>query len=70
MTSLQSYTRLALYVAISMVTTASAGLLTVDFSNGKQVAVFALGVLGSGLVTARSYIDKTPSDVIPKSDQP
>lgn len=63
MTSAQSTARLALYVLIAMVTTASAGVLTVDFGDQKEVAVFALAVIAAGLNTARSYIDKSPSEV-------
>lgn len=55
--------RLALYVAISMVATASAGLMAVDFTDRKQLAAFTLGVVSSGLVTARSFIDKSPAQV-------
>lgn len=55
--------RLALYVAVAMVTAASAGIATVDFGDGKQVASFALSVIATGLVTARSYIDKSESQV-------
>lgn len=64
MTPAQSTARLALYVLIAMVTTASAGVLTVDFNDQKEVAVFALAVIAAGLNTARSYIDKSPSEVI------
>jgi hypothetical protein len=55
--------RLSLYVAVAMVTAASAGISTVDFADGKQVASFALSVVATGLVTARSYIDKSESQV-------
>lgn len=70
MTSSQSTTRLVLYVASTMIAAASAGLMTVDFTNPKAVCGFALSVIGTGLITARSYIDKTPSEVKPKEDQP
>lgn len=63
MTPKQSSLRLALYVLIAMVTTASAGVLTVDFSDAKQVAVFALAIIAAGLNTARSYIDQSPNQV-------
>jgi hypothetical protein len=46
-----------------MVTAASAGVLTVNFSDSKEVAVFALAVIAAGLNTARSYIDKSPAEV-------
>lgn len=63
MTPKQSTARLVLYVLIAMVTTASAGVLTVDFSDSKQVAVFTLAIIAAGLNTARSYIDQTPTQI-------
>jgi len=63
MTPKASSLRLALYVCVSMVSAASAGVLTVDFSNSKQVAVFALAIIAAGLNTARSYIDTSDSQV-------
>ena len=63
MTSSQSTARLVLYVLIAMVTAASAGVLTVDFSDSKQVAVFVLAIIAAGLNTARSYIDKSATEV-------
>ena len=46
-----------------MITAASAGVLTVDFSDKKEVAVFVLAILAAGLNTSRSYIDKSASEV-------
>ena len=63
MTPTQSTARLALYVLVAMCSAASAGVMTVNFSDPKQVAVFALAVIGAGANTARSYIDKSPSEV-------
>ena len=63
MTPAQSTARLVLYVLVAMVTAASAGVLTVNFSDSKEVAVFALAVIAAGLNTARSYIDKSPAEV-------
>jgi hypothetical protein len=63
MTSTQSTTRLVLYVLIATVTAASAGVLTVDFGDLKQVAVFVLAIVAAGLNTARSYIDKSATEV-------
>lgn len=63
MTPKQSIARLTLYVLIAMVTTASAGVLTVNFADPKQVAVFALAIIAAGLNTARSYIDQTPTQI-------
>lgn len=70
MTSSQSTTRLVLYVLVAMVSSASAGLATVDFADTKQIISFILSIIATGLITARSYIDKTPSEVKPKADQP
>jgi len=63
MTPSASILRLVLYVLSAMVMAASGGLASVDFSNGKQVAGYALGIIATGLITARSYIDKSPSEV-------
>lgn len=66
MTRKQSHARLALYVLTAMVTAASAGISTVDFSDWRQVASYALSIAATGLVTARSYIDQTPNQIIEK----
>jgi hypothetical protein len=55
--------RLALYVAVAMGTAASAGIASVDFADQKQVIQFALSVIVTGMITARSYIDKSESEV-------
>jgi hypothetical protein len=55
--------RLALYVAVAMGTAASAGIASVDFADSKQVIQFALSVIVTGMITARSYIDKSESEV-------
>lgn len=70
MTKSASTTRLVLYVVTAMLTAASAGLATVDFSDNKQVAAFVISVISTGAVTWRSYIDQSPSDIKPQSDQP
>jgi hypothetical protein len=57
MTPEQSTLRLVLYVLIAVVSAGSAGLATIDFSDAKQVIGFTLGLLGTALTTARSYID-------------
>ncbi len=64
MTPKQSTARLALYVLTAMVTAASAGIASVDFGEWRQVAAFVLSILATGLVTARSYIDQSPTQVI------
>jgi len=63
MTPKQSTARLILYVLIAMVTSATAGLQTVDFTNWKEVAGFTLSVIATGLITARSYIDQSPNQI-------
>lgn len=65
MTPKQSTARLALYILIAMGTAASAGLATVNFADWREAAGFALSVVMTGLVTARSYIDQTPTQVSP-----
>jgi hypothetical protein len=59
----QSIARLFLYILIAMGTSASAGLTTVDFSDWRETASFMLSVAMTGLITARSYIDQTPSRI-------
>lgn len=63
MSQKQSTTRLTLYIAIAMGTSASAGLPTVDFSDWRQAVSFVLSVLMTGAITCRSYIDQTPTKV-------
>jgi len=48
---------LVLYVLIAVVSAGSAGLATIDFTDANQVIGFTLGLLGTALTTARSYID-------------
>lgn len=63
MTPKQSTARLTLYILIAMGTAATAGLPTIDFANWREVTGFALSIVMTGLVTARSYIDQTPTQV-------
>jgi hypothetical protein len=63
MTPEQSTLRLVLYVLIAVVSAGSAGLATIDFTDAKQVIGFALGLLGTALTTARSYIDTSEKTV-------
>jgi Trk-type K+ transport system membrane component len=63
MTPKQSTARLSLYILIAMGTAASAGLTTVNFSDWRETTSFALSVLMTGLITARSYIDQTPTQI-------
>jgi len=64
MTNKQSIARLILYVLATMATSASAGITVVDFNNKQQLVGFIISVLSTGLVTARSYIDQSPNQVI------
>jgi hypothetical protein len=52
-----------LYVLIAMVTSASGGLQAVNFTDWKEATGYVLGIIATGLVTARSYIDQTPSRI-------
>ena len=63
MTEQQSTLRLVLYVLIAVVSAGSAGLATIDFSDAKQVLGFGLGLLGTALTTARSYIDTSEKQI-------
>ena len=63
MTEKQSTTRLVLYVLIAVVSAGSAGLATINFADAKQVLGFGLGLLGTALTTARSYIDQSEKQV-------
>jgi hypothetical protein len=63
MTPEQSTIRLVLYVLIAVVSAGSAGLATIDFTDAKQLIGFALGLLGTALTTARSYIDQSEKTV-------
>lgn len=69
MTPKQSTARLSLYVAIAMLTAASTGLQSLDLHDWKQVAGYVLGIITTGLVTARSYIDQTPNQVSPPREK-
>ena len=65
MTPKQSTARLSLYILIASSTSASAGLATVNFADWRETVGFALSVVMTGLITARSYIDQTPTQVSP-----
>ena len=61
----ESTIRLALYILIAMGTSASAGLMTVNFGNWRETVSFILSICMTGLITARSYIDQSPVAVKP-----
>ena len=65
MTPKQSTARLSLYILIAMGSSGSAGLATVNFADWRETVGFALSVVMTGLITARSYIDQTPTQVSP-----
>ena len=44
-----------IYILAAMVATASAGIMSVDFTNPNQVACYALSIIASGLVAAKTY---------------
>jgi hypothetical protein len=48
-----------------MLTAASTGLQALDHTDPKQLAAYILGILSTGLITARSYIDQSPNQVTP-----
>lgn len=68
MTSAASYGRLALYIVGNVIQAAIAGIVSVDFQDSKAVWVFALGLAGVAATTWRSYIDKSPSQVVPNEN--
>jgi len=60
----QSNIRHFLYVAAAVLTTAIGMYHSVDFTDPNQVVGFALNIALSGVVTSRSYIDKSASEVL------
>ncbi len=63
MTAKQSTARLCLYIAQALLAAAVTGIMAVDFTDWKQVALFVLGIIAAGVNTARSYIDQSPTQV-------
>lgn len=64
-TQKDSNVRLTLYVVIAMATSASTGLNTLDTADTRGLVAFGLQVILAGLITARAYIDQTPTNVQP-----
>jgi len=64
MTPFQSNLRLVCYVALAMIAAASTSMMSIDFSDARQVALFTLGVLGSGFTALRSYIDTSSVKIV------
>lgn len=64
MTSKQSTARLVFYVATAMLATFSGGIMSVDFSDWRAVALFIAAIIGAGLTAARSYLDTSSSQVV------
>ena len=63
MTPSASNLRLCTYVNGAILSAFIGGVSTVDFSDWKQVAVFAAAVVLAGNNALRAYIDKSPSEV-------
>lgn len=56
-------TRMFLYIAIAMGTAVNSGIQGLPLSDTTKAWVtFSVGVVMAGAVTARSFIDKSPSD--------
>lgn len=68
MTPEGSRNRLFLYIAIAMGTAINSGIQALPLDDvTKAWITFAVGVFMAGAVTARSFIDQSPSEV-PKED--
>ena len=65
MTSKDSTIRLALYVAISAITSTLTGLERMQTADWKEIVTIGLQTLLAAMVTARAYIDQTPNQVKP-----
>jgi hypothetical protein len=63
MTPKQSTLRLFCYIMLAMISAATSGLMSIEFTDPRQVAFFALGILGAGFTALRSYIDQSPTQV-------
>lgn len=63
MTPNQSRFRLIFYVATAMLAAFSGGIMTVDFSDWRAVALFAAAIIGAGMTAARSYVDQSVSQI-------
>lgn len=62
--------RLWLYFWISVLGVAGANLLDTDFSNAKSVASFVISCLLAGLITVRSFVDKSNAQLDPNEVKP
>ena len=60
----QSTARLIFYIATAMLATFSGGIMSVDFSDWRAVALFVSAIIGAGLTAARGYLDMSPSQVV------
>ena len=65
MTPKDSSIRLALYAGISMLTSAVTGLERIDIPDAKSIVIFVLQTVLAGAITARAYIDQTPTQIKP-----
>jgi len=59
----QSTIRLAYYVLAGMLSAFAGGVMTVDFSDWRNGALFIAAIFTAGITAARGYIDQTPSRV-------
>ena len=62
MTPEGSRNRLLLYMAIAMLGAAQNGT-SIEWGLNWETASYAISIISAGLVTARSFIDKSPGDV-------
>lgn len=62
MTAQSSRNRLMLYIAIAMLGAAQNGT-SIGWGLNWETVSYALSIITAGLVTARSYVDKSPSQI-------
>ena len=60
----QSKFRLWYYVSSAMLTVFAGGILTVDFSDWRYVALFIAAIISAGLTGARAYEDQSAGQVV------
>jgi len=66
MTASGSKFRLWFYVLTAMLAVFSGGIMKVDTSDWRSVALFVAAILGAGLAAARAYLDQSVSQVVEK----
>ncbi len=65
MTRRRSRIRAAKYIALAVLTTASASIAAVNFHDWRQVAAFVGAQIVSGCVAAKAYRDTTHAHLTP-----